>query len=44
MFMTLVFQRLSGLGHCSQYNIRIRNNVYDTGISEAVWLRLLFSV
>ena len=68
--MTLVFQRLSGLGYCfsaslppmlaagalqashrlsclgycSQYNISIGNNVYDTGISEAVLPRLLISV
>ena len=67
MFMTLVFQRLSGLGYCfsaslppmlaagalqashrlsslgycSKYNISIGNNVYDAGISEAVWPRLL---
>ena len=68
MFMTLVFQRLSGLGYCfsaslppmlavglsrhltdylslgycSLYNISIGNNVYNAGISEAVWPRLLF--
>ena len=68
MFMTLVVQRLSGLGYCffaslppmlaagalqashrlsslgycSQFNISIGNNVYDAGISEAVWPRLLF--
>ena len=31
--------RLSSLGYCPQYNISIGNNVYDTGISEAVWPR-----
>ena len=36
--------RLSSLGDCPQYNITVGNNVYDTGISEAVWPRLLFSV
>ena len=35
------FHRLSSLGYCSLYNISMGNNVYDAGISEAVWPRFL---